>query len=403
MRNGIKLIFFSALVAVLIGFSQQYISSNEENYVIPQDTLITPTITKVEVETIIISPDIIKVVPKTNDFTTSFSTESISYLPTAGAISASEQNVALTEWVVREENIQLHGIDVDSSDKVYFSSNNDAISEPNSNQNIIGRLNPTNNEITQWLITLSNSGRMRGVAVDSSDSVFFIDHGRNKIGLLNPTNNEVKLWDIPTSNAGPFSVTVDSSDNAFFTELDGNKIGRLNPTTNEITEWEIPTLNSNPFGITSDSSDMIFFTENDAAKIGRLNPSTNTITEWSLNTFPANLHGVAADSSDLIYFAEGAGGLAIGRLNPTDNSIKEWDLPNGGLGIALDSADVAYVSEGSDTKNIGRLVPSTDTKTNWALPSSSSNVNFLAIDSSDDVFFTEDSSGKIGRLSSLPP
>ena len=80
-------------------------------------------------------------------------------------------------------------------------------------------------------------------------------------------------WVIPTVDSQPRGVAVDSSDNVYFTELWGDKIGRLVPSTNVITEWVIPKgmqVAIYPMGVAVDSSDNVYFTEHYENNIGRL-------------------------------------------------------------------------------------------------------------------------------------
>lgn len=393
------LVIASVISVSLLDFENKEVEPRG-NIAITSEQIIIPTQTTVEPQTRITESKQYQSSPTTTDYVPPLAGQSLSPIQVANAIASTDNTVTLTEWPVKTGNVQLHGIAIDSLDNVFFVSNANSISGPNSNPNIISRLNPSTNEVTEWLRTSDNSARSRSVAIDSSDNVFHTDSGLSQIIRLNPLTGALTTWQL-TSGAGPFGIAVDSAGNVFFTEINGNKIGKLNPSTNQITEWTLTTPNSVPFGITVDSLGLVYFTENDGNKIGRLNPTTNAITEWDLFKSPSNPHGIAVDSSNNVFFVEGGGGLAIGKLVPSSNTITEWDLPNAGSGIAIDSADIVYVTEGSDSRNIGRLVSSTDTITDWTLPVSSSNANQIAIDSADNVFFTEEG-GNVGRLASSP-
>jgi len=359
-----------------------------EKTVVPQTRTITPqqeTAQAIQTE----------IIPK-NKFFDKTNTESKNLLPEADAISSTATTVTLTEWQVKSGNVQLHGIAIDSSGNIFYGSNGGSISGTDSNANTIGRLNPSTNQNTEWTRTLDNNARTRQLVVDSSNNVYFTDLGLDQIVRLNPTTGVFTSWQL-SSGVGPFYIANDTSGNIFFTELDGNVIGKLNPSTNEVTEWTIPTINSKPTYIAIDSTNIVFFIENTGNKIGRLNTSTNSFTEWSsISNIP--IHGLAFDSSNNVYFGPNG---KLGKLDPSTNDLTEWTLSGfQGGPLTIDSAEILY--KGTSVE-ISRFVQSTNTETVWALPSCGSNcgLNGILVDSSDNVFFTEQD-GEIGRLTESP-
>jgi len=149
--------------------------------------------------------------------------------------------------------------------------------------NKIGRLNPSaaggNGEITEYSLPATLNGPDH-IAIDSFGFIWFTCEGSNTIGKLNPWTGEFTT--IYTSGVTR-GIAVDSSNNVWFT-LPVGKIARYSPPLNLITEFSIPTSPSTPEEILIQESSPItvWFTEYDGSKIGKLTPgapfTTSTVT-----------------------------------------------------------------------------------------------------------------------------
>jgi virginiamycin B lyase len=162
------------------------------------------------------------------------------------------------------------------------------------------------------------------------------------------------------------------------------------------THWHTFTSNHD---VAVDSSNNVYFTERLEEKIGRLDPTTNTITEWPIITEGTEPHCVTVDSSDRVYFTERRLDLQrIGRLDPTTNVITEWALTSlfFPADIAVDSLDNVYFTD-TNLERIGKLDPTTNTITEWSVPGGDY-PRGIAVDSLDNVYFADQYANLIGKL-----
>src|SRR5437879_1917473 len=77
----------------------------------------------------------------------------------------------------------------------------------------------------------------------------------------------------------------------------------------------------------------------------------------------------------------------------------EWAVPTSGnpKSVSVGSSGNVYFTEISVNK-IGKLVSSTNVITEWTVPTASSGLTGVSVDSSGNVYFTEYGANKIGRL-----
>ena len=104
----------------------------------------------------------------------------------------------------------------------------------------------------------------------------------NKIGKINPTDGTISEYLIPKVNSQPFYIIAAGPDeDLWFTESNGNQIGRIT-TAGSITEYPLPTDGGarGPYGIAAGPDGNLWFTENGVNKIGKINPTDGTITEY---------------------------------------------------------------------------------------------------------------------------
>ena len=77
----------------------------------------------------------------------------------------------------------------------------------------------------------------------------------------------------------------------------------------------------------------------------------------------------------------------------------EWAVPTSGnpKSVSVGSSGNVYFTENTGNK-IGRLVPSTNVITEWTSPTAASQPDSVSVDSSGNVYFAEFSVNKIGKL-----
>jgi len=203
---------------------------------------------------------------------------------------------------------------------------------------------------TEWGIPTANSSAY-GIAVDTLGRVWISENATNKIARLDPANNNFTEWNITTPKSQPHNiftknVTVGSVQvtQVFFTEYASDKIARFDSSTNNLTEWVLPS-GSKPAAIYVDENNDVWFAESGRDTIGRLKTSTNNLTEWHLpgaTSTPGTpllkpwgiyVQVVAAFSytNRFVWFTENLGNK-IGRLEVNSNRLTLWDLGSLGFG-----------------------------------------------------------------------
>jgi virginiamycin B lyase len=106
------------------------------------------------------------------------------------------------------------------------------------------------------------------LALDGSGNIWFTEGWADKIGRLNPSNGDVTEWPLP-SGRQPFAIAVGPDGTIWFSEREGDRIGNLDPATNRITEYQLVS-NAHPLDIAFDSSGNLWFTTERANYLGRL-------------------------------------------------------------------------------------------------------------------------------------
>ncbi|MBS7658358.1 hypothetical protein KEJ20_04315 [Candidatus Bathyarchaeota archaeon] len=130
----------------------------------------------------------------------------------------------------------------------------------------------TISEISLPRIQYGVESRPLNIIVGGDGNLYFTEQYSGKIGQLNPSSNEIKEWIIPSTlpTSEPWDLNYTSGGEIFFTDYRQNKIIKLTLSSNQTMQWDIPTPNSGPRGIFVKSSNEIWFTEFLAGKIARL-------------------------------------------------------------------------------------------------------------------------------------
>jgi len=311
-----------------------------ESLVEPTETIITPKITTIDVETITTTPKQILIEPESEG--PQISTQAILPITSAYAVTPNQATINIKTWNIKSSNF-------------------------------------------------SPAPRF---ALDPNGNVFFI--GSQKIALLDITSNILTKWTLPGEDPGPLAPASDLSGNGYFHDRANLKIGRVDPITDIFTLWEIPVI-VNSQDMTSDSQGNIYVL--DTQHIGKLVPSTNTFTIFTLTGF-SDIRTMVVDSTGDIWFND-VRSRSIAKLDPSTNTITSWILPGEDaipLDLALDSSGNVFFPSVPSPGKIGRLVPSSNTITTWSLPTEFSSARVIAVDSQGSVFFDLSNGPTFGRL-----
>jgi len=157
-----------------------------------------------------------------------------------------------------------------------------------------------------------------------------------------------------------------------------------------VTRYELDGINFS-FVSAFDSSGNIFGGASN--KVQRIDISSNTQTTWTLPNdksiaFGFSGSGADADSSGFFYFAMEN---SITKLDHNTNIFTEWEINSPIRDIAIDSSDNIYFTEIDSTSFLQKLDPNLNAVTQFFFPPELSNFslgnNRISIDNSGIIYF----------------
>ena len=314
----------------------------------------------------------------------------------------------------------------------------------------IARFDTSTNNFTEW--QLPTGSKPVGIYVDENGDIWFTESGRDIIGRLTPSTNSLTEWSLPGATATPgvpalepwgIYIQVVSSPTAFtpnstnrfvwFTELLNNKIGRLEANSNRLTLWDLGSLGQGVYepteitiGTVSGLPVAVFanINSNRISILGNDTAGGSTYEDALVTTPGAIPEGVAFDSArNAFWFAENNAG-AIANLNTTTTFTPQLLTPTyctivpaagspSCAGPAVESSSTAAVAVtpgGAGTSQTQNPVSTSSVPvfqgpingvTEYKLPFLTSKPSSVALDTGDNVWFTESNAtvNRIGRLS----
>jgi len=302
---------------------------------------------------------------------------------------------------------------------------------------------------TFFIWQLPSGARPVGIGVDNQDTIWFTEAGRDAIGSITPITNtwsEFKLPATPTP-AGtvqcggqtvqlcPWGLVVQnvptiSGQNTFiwFTEITNNVVGRLEAKSHALTLFNLRTVNPfqyYPLDISLDGQGNAIFTASSvqANRIGVIRNQTNTLAEVVIPTSSAKATSIKWDSTrNLAWFAE----YTAGKVTSLDTSGLVFTFlpqvipctiggtnpgaPDCASGSSFSQTSVALsTTTKSNPDNLRSVTPSlittvasqnTNQFSEFPLPTSIAGPNSVYVDSSANVWFTEQQSSgnRVARL-----
>lgn len=291
----------------------------------------------------------------------------------------------------------------------------------------------------EW--TLPSGAKPVDIAVDNTGNIWFTESGRDSIGEITPTSNTLTEYKLPatpapagtvqcgtvTSQLCPWGLALQqvstiSGTNTFiwFTELTNDVIGRLEAKSHALLLFNLKTINPfdyAPWDISLDSQGNALFTgsSNQANRISIIRNQTNTMADLTIPTAQAVPTSVRWDQGRaLAWFTEhNAGKIAsmdpstavftflpqvipctIGGTNPGSPDCSS------GSSFTQSTASVATNTKSNPdntrtvTPSLITTIPSQNTNqfSEYPLPTSISGPVQVFVDSSDNLWFTENNS-----------
>jgi len=191
--------------------------------------------------------------------------------------------------------------------------------------------------------------------------IWFTAPGRNQIGRLNPVDGHVDEFVVPTPNSYPANLALASDGSLWFTQMQADKIARLvitDTTDYVIHEYYTDTLSGGrPYGIAI-SGQSIWVAATATNKIIRFTPPNSWVTPGTLVSFDEP-YALAAISGNDVWIAERRGNRITRFFIGTFPVAAPYDLsPLHSLPTALvrDTQNQVWFTQ-SGAGRIGKLTP----------------------------------------------
>lgn len=250
-------------------------------------------------------------------------------------------------------------------------------------------------------------------ALDSKDTLWYIDYQSKNLGHYNPDNNTNEVYSIP--NQGIFTnMAIDNNDTIWITSHN------INSNTSDLLKFEIKTAKfdsiklpdkSHPLGITIDNKLGKIWIAEGIGRIDSMDISNNKITEFvphEKNYTMKDPTGIILDSqTGKIYISEHSD-QAVSVFDPLFKTFKKIQLdpdPNNlPYGMAFDKYHNLWVAQHTSDK-IAIIDPTTETNIERNLPSSNTAVQWLTTDSAGNIIIAEERANATGiiTISAGPP
>ena len=264
--------------------------------------------------------------------------------------------------------------------------------------NLLGRVDATTGEITEFTLPTENSGP-HGLVADGQGHIWYTGHRVSLIGQLNPQTGEVVEYPMPDPAVSvPYTPIFDHDGVLWFTAQNANYVGKLDLKSGEVTVKVLATADAMTHGIDISQSGIPFFDMSGTNKIGSIAPETMEITEYVLPE-GARPRRIAVTNDNTVWYTDLARGF-LGRLDPATGQVEEFPSPGGAesepYGIAATSDGVIWYSEsGVQPNTLVRFDPETGSMHTWPLPSSESTVRHMVAAPDDTLWLACSGSGTV--------
>ncbi len=240
------------------------------------------------------------------------------------------------------------------------------------------------------------------MALDSHDTLWYIDYQRKVLGHFNPDDNSNQVYPIP--NQGIItSMGIDNNNTIWATSANTNEILKFDTNTTKFDSIKLSDK-SDPLGIAIDNTQGIIWIAESIGKISSLDISNNKVTEFvpSGNYTMNEPTAIILDpQTGLVYISEHTGN-AISVFDPLLKTFKKIQLdPNRNnlpYGMAFDKYHNIWVAQHAFDK-VSIIDPRTGDVIEKNTPSASSSVQWLTSDSEGDIIMAEERANALVTVS----
>lgn len=214
-------------------------------------------------------------------------------------------------------NLSPQYIALDSSDKLWLT-----LVGPGG-QSTIAEYNPLDPQGKPTLYPVPTPNAVaQGIAVAPDGTIWFAEAVAKKLARLDPNTFTITEYSSPITLIAPIQVAVDSSGTVWFTDHGDNEFGWFNPQTKEWRTLPIGYCPSNcvyglPNAIFIHNGE-IWFSEHIAGRIGRYNPDSKLLTEYVIPSSSSPLAWWAEPGlTNLVWFTA----LGLGEIGYVNASV----------------------------------------------------------------------------------
>src|SRR2546426_4527300 len=244
------------------------------------------------------------------------------------------------------------------------------------------------------------------MALDSRDTVWYIDYQRKILGHYNPDDNSNQDYPIPSQGILT-SIAIDNNDSVWITSTNidthRGEILKFNPKTAKFDSIKLPDKSS-PQGIAIDNTSGRIWIAGGLGMVFSLDPSNNKIEEYAPSEKNYTLAGPTAiildSQTGKIYISEHEG-HAVSVFSPLLKTFERIpldpnpdDLP---YGMAFDKYHNLWVAQHTIDK-----IAIVDTRTKEYIekniPSSNSWVQWITSDSQGNIVIAEEKANALGII-----
>ena len=210
------------------------------------------------------------------------------------------------------------------------------------------------------------------------------------------TSGVLTEFPIPTPGSLPVGIVMGPDGNLWFMEQTGNKVARMTPDGVVTDEFQIPTPVSNAAEITTGPDGNLWFSEQSAGKIGRIT-TAGVITEFALSDQQSIPHGIVTGPDGNLWFV-GTQGFGVGRISRYGDISNVVPITAQGTAIAAGPDGNLWFG---DLSGVMTRLTTSGVVTSFPLPSATS-IDAIVAGPDGSLWFTEESVGKIGRITTGP-
>tara|TARA_R110000744_G_scaffold4873_2_gene17331 strand:+ start:1907 stop:3181 length:1275 start_codon:yes stop_codon:yes gene_type:complete len=237
--------------------------------------------------------------------------------------------------------------------------------------NLIGKIDPTNNEMTEYPLPVGSMPH--SVTHDQAGNIWYTGNKNGTVGKLTPSTGELTTFKMPDPDAkDPHTAIFDSQGAMWFTLQHSNMVGRLIPQTGDIKLVTLPTKNSRPYGITLDTNGNPWVACNGSNCLIKVNSKTMQLHEYKLPDPATTVRRLDFASDGMLWYVNSSQGR-LGRFDPVSGIAKEWPSPSGPeshpYAIAVVDNVIWYNESGMRPDTLVRFEPNTETFQSWPIPS----------------------------------